>query len=64
MAVAAASAPLTGTAPLSVSFSSAGSYDPDGNDGLGTVTAVVGDQTSVCKLDKNHKKDKFYNFHI
>jgi hypothetical protein len=32
-------------------------YDPQANDGHGVVTATIGDDTAVCKLDISHKGD-------
>jgi hypothetical protein len=32
-------------------------YDPKANDGQGEVTAMIGDDIAVCKLDKSHKAD-------
>lgn len=32
-------------------------YDPAGNNGGGTVTVTIGDETSVCHLAKGHKAD-------
>lgn len=32
-------------------------YDPQGNDGQGVVTATIGDDTAVCNLDASHKSD-------
>jgi hypothetical protein len=32
-------------------------YDPKGNNGGGTVTATLGDETAVCHLDPGHKAD-------
>lgn len=32
-------------------------YDPEGNGGLGTITATVDGATSVCNLDEGHKAD-------
>lgn len=33
------------------------SYDPDGNDGNGSITVKIDDQTAVCHLDPGHKQD-------
>jgi hypothetical protein len=50
-------------APATV-FKSAGkpvkwsiTYDPNGNEGKGVLTATVGDHTAVCELDSGHKAD-------
>ena len=32
-------------------------YDPQGNDGQGVVTATIGGDTAVCKLDASHRSD-------
>jgi hypothetical protein len=32
-------------------------YDPNGNNGAGSITATIGDQTAVCNLDEGHKAD-------
>lgn len=33
------------------------SYDPEGNDGGGVITATIDGETSVCHLDEGHKAD-------
>ena len=32
-------------------------YDPQGNQGAGVVTATIGDATAICHLDPGHKQD-------
>lgn len=32
-------------------------YDPQGNDGAGVVTAMIDDATAICQLDPGHKQD-------
>ena len=32
-------------------------YDPDGNEGRGVITATIDGETSVCHLDPGHKAD-------
>jgi hypothetical protein len=32
-------------------------YDPDGNDGAGTIVARIDDETAICHLDAGHKQD-------
>ncbi len=32
-------------------------YDPDGNEGAGSITVSIGDQKSVCNLTRSHKQD-------
>ena len=32
-------------------------YDPNGNDGRGTVEATIGEKTAVCILDEGHRGD-------
>ncbi|HUG94309.1 MAG TPA: hypothetical protein VML55_25995 [Planctomycetaceae bacterium] len=32
-------------------------YDPAGNDGGGSITATIDDQTAVCHLDAGHRQD-------
>jgi hypothetical protein len=32
-------------------------YDPDGNDGSGSITVRIDDETSICHLDAGHKSD-------
>lgn len=32
-------------------------YDPQGNDGGGTITATIDNETAVCNLDAGHKND-------
>jgi hypothetical protein len=32
-------------------------YDPDGNDGGGTLTVTIDDETAICLLDPGHKQD-------
>jgi len=32
-------------------------YDPKANEGMGVITATVGKDVAVCKLDKSHKAD-------
>jgi len=32
-------------------------YDPNGNNGGGSITATIGNETSICHLDAGHKAD-------
>lgn len=50
--------------PCNQSFNWTLKYDPQANDGHGVVTATIGDDTAVCKLDISHKGDdaKFDHF--
>jgi hypothetical protein len=32
-------------------------YDPNGNDGAGSITVTLDGETSICHLDKDHKAD-------
>ena len=43
--------------PCNTSFPWTLTYDPEGNDGQGIVTATIGDDRAVCNLDASHKTD-------
>ena len=43
--------------PCNQSFRWSLNYDPQGNDGDGVVTAMMGEHTAICNLDGSHKQD-------
>ena len=50
--------------PCNQSFRWTLKYDPQGNEGKGVVTAMIGEHTAICNLDGSHKQDgaKFTHF--
>jgi hypothetical protein len=43
--------------PCDKSFKWTLSYDPQGNNGRGVVTATIGEHMAICNLDGSHKRD-------
>jgi hypothetical protein len=43
--------------PINVAHEWSLTYDPKGNGGSGTITATIGDQTMVAKLESGHQSD-------